>query len=202
MDSFNFSKEQPPDEVISVMQKTNKLSSEQYETLLDIVFSVLGDTSNANTVDEKLDDFASSNGIKVTPLKHMSKVLLIVGNAMMQKNLSVIQIESDLLGMSVSDTHAQKFCQKWKVSAGKMQTKLLVSSIKGKKLVEFDWKFGVTASSSELRKVGTCFIQMKFSVEGADRKRQDYMTEMSLPQFYDFMHDVEKAKINLESLGR
>lgn len=102
MDAFNFSKEQPADEVISVMQKTNKLSTEvgscfrswpnvsgfmiefvlfkQYETLLDIVFSVLGDMSTANKVEEKLEDFASSNGIKVTPLKNMSKVLLIVGN--------------------------------------------------------------------------------------------------------------------------
>lgn len=66
-------------------------------------------------------------------------------------------------------------------------------------------KSKICASSScvDTQQWQICFRwQMKFSVEGTDRKRQDYHAEMSLPQFYDFMHDVEKAKMNLESIGR
>lgn len=201
MSAFNFCKDQPPDEVLSTLQKTNKLNEEQYGKLLDITFSFLTNSISAEGLDSVLNEYASSYGINASPLKNMVKILIIVANAMIKKNLSMTQVESDLKQMNMNEDHVNLFCGKWKTHILKMQTSLLVGSTRGKKLINLDWKFGVTASSSENRKVGTCFIQMKFTLEGEDRKKEDFEVELSLPQFYDFMHEIEKAKLGLESLG-
>ncbi|XP_039263848.2 COMM domain-containing protein 7-like [Styela clava] len=201
MSSFNFCKDQPPDEIISMLQKTNKLNEEQYGKLQDITFSFLTNSISAEAFDRELNNYADSYGIKATPLKNMAKILIIVANAMIKKNLSVVQVESDLKQMNMNDSHINTFCAKWKTDIAKMRFSLLMGSTRGRKMTGLDWKFGVTASSSENKKVGTCFIQMKFTLEGEDRKIEDIEVELSLPQFYDFMHEIEKAKISLESLG-
>ena len=66
------------------------------------------------------------------------------------------------------------------------------------KVVDVDWKFGVTASTSEDDKVGTSYLQLKITVENKDKELKNVYLEMSLPQFYSFLHELEKAKTSLD----
>lgn len=65
------------------------------------------------------------------------------------------------------------------------------------KVVDVDWKFGVTAASSEKNQVGKTFLQMKITVDSGNGLKNIHM-EMSLPQFYAFLHELEKAATSLQ----
>ncbi|XP_014671095.1 PREDICTED: COMM domain-containing protein 7-like [Priapulus caudatus] len=66
-------------------------------------------------------------------------------------------------------------------------------------LVDMEWKFGVTASSSERNKAGNTFLQMKLVINKGNTIENVYM-ELTLPQFYSFLHEMEKARSTLEYL--
>ncbi|XP_012258127.2 COMM domain-containing protein 7-like [Athalia rosae] len=67
-------------------------------------------------------------------------------------------------------------------------------------ILDVDWKFGVTAASSESDRLGKTFLQLKLLVDEGNGKTSNIFTEMNLVQFYKFLHDLEKAKSNLELL--
>ncbi len=69
------------------------------------------------------------------------------------------------------------------------------------KLVDMEWKFGVTAASSEIKKLGNSFLQLKLVVSKGNDATEDIFMEMSLPQFYTFLHEMERAKTNLDLLA-
>lgn len=60
--------------------------------------------------------------------------------------------------------------------------------------------FSVTASSSESDKVGKTFLQLKLLLEN-DGRMKDLFTEMTLSQFYKFLHDLEQAQNNFDLLS-
>lgn len=68
------------------------------------------------------------------------------------------------------------------------------------KIVDVDWKFGVTASTSEEDKVGTSYLHLKITTESSNKQLNHVYLEMSLPQFYSFLHELEKAKASLDFL--
>ena len=55
----------------------------------------------------------------------------------------------------------------------------------------------MTASSSEHAAVGTTYVQVRMVVEGASGPEYVHM-ELNLPRFYEFVHDLERAKAQLE----
>ena len=62
-----------------------------------------------------------------------------------------------------------------------------------------EWKFGVTASTDEMKQVGSTFLQIKFYLD-KDGKREEEIVEMNVDQLYKFMGDMEKAKTYMELL--
>ena len=42
---------------------------------------------------------------------------------------------------------------------------------------------------------------MKWTVKGEDGKLETICMELSLPQFYKFLHEMEKAKASMEMLA-
>jgi len=67
-------------------------------------------------------------------------------------------------------------------------------------ILDLAWKFGVTASSDEVAAVGAAFVQLKLVVlhEGAAQPEHIAM-EMTLPQLYHFLSEVQKAKAVMDS---
>ncbi|XP_076241703.1 COMM domain-containing protein 7 [Calliopsis andreniformis] len=67
------------------------------------------------------------------------------------------------------------------------------------KIRDISWRFGVTAASNESDNVGKSFLQLKLDIaEGS--KPKNIFIEMTISQFYKFLHDLEKAKSNLDLL--
>ncbi|XP_034943580.1 COMM domain-containing protein 7-like [Chelonus insularis] len=67
------------------------------------------------------------------------------------------------------------------------------------KVIDISWKFGVTAATSESDRTGKTFLQLKLLLDDNGNKR-DIFTEMTLSQFYKFLHDLEKAQTSLNFL--
>ncbi|XP_076284662.1 COMM domain-containing protein 7 [Lasioglossum baleicum] len=69
-----------------------------------------------------------------------------------------------------------------------------VSKVRG-----VSWRFGVTAASNESDNIGKSFLQLKLDLE-EDGKPNTVFVEMTISEFYKFLHDLEKAKSDLDLL--
>ncbi len=76
----------------------------------------------------------------------------------------------------------------------------------------------MTAADSDMKKVGNTFLQLKLVLDKGVGTEEVFMgkflytadlvnslkfffTELTLPQFYSFLHQMEKAKASLEYFG-
>ncbi|EGI59956.1 PREDICTED: COMM domain-containing protein 7-like [Acromyrmex echinatior] len=66
------------------------------------------------------------------------------------------------------------------------------------KILDISWRFGVT-TASDCDNVAKSFLQLKLCLEN-DGIVKNVFTEMTIGQFYKFLHDLEKAKCNLDLL--
>ena len=74
------------------------------------------------------------------------------------------QLFSDLQKLGKTAENASKFCQMWKGQWKKIDTDTNDNRFETvQKLVDMEWKFGVTASSSEISRVGQCFVQVSLN---------------------------------------
>lgn len=81
-----------------------------------------------------------------------------------------------------------------------MSSRILLNNPR-EQLIDLQWKFGVVAGSSSEGEAGRTFVQVKIvskSPSGAVKARH---VEMSLKKFYDFLHQLEKAKATLEYMN-
>jgi hypothetical protein len=66
--------------------------------------------------------------------------------------------------------------------------------------IRVNYCFAVTAASSDEKKVGTTFLQVKFTLDRGT-ETEDVFMELTLQQFYQFLHEMEKAKTSLEIMS-
>lgn len=75
-----------------------------------------------------------------------------------------------------------------------------INAIQMAKLINLEWNFGVTASSDELQAAGESFLLVKYTLqEGGKSELKHIAMEMSLSQFYHFLHEMEKAKAAIDA---
>lgn len=96
---------------------------------------------------------------------------------------------------------ASLICEKWTANYVAICRSMVGQTFMINQLVDMEWKFGVTAASSELKKVGNSFLQLKLVVNKGNEQTEEIFMELSLPQFYTFLHEMEKAKANLDLLS-
>ena len=64
-----------------------------------------------------------------------------------------------------------------------------------------EWRFGVTAATSEMTEAGQSYLHLKLKVDKGGGQVDDVLMEVSLPQFYALMHEMEKAKAAFQMLS-
>jgi len=201
-EDFHFCKEQPPQSFYENLQLTNRLSEEQYQQLLETVFGFLSKPVSADEFSRKVEAFTSKHGIKLNPVKEMIKTILIIVKEATRRRLTPGQLFGDLQKLKQEPDKASKLTRMWGKSVGGGEApeegKVPDVSVLAKRLVNLEWKFAVTSSNSEINRVGNCFIQIKM-ILSKGLSTESVLFEMSLHQFYDFMHQMEKAKLELDS---
>ncbi|XP_060044574.1 COMM domain-containing protein 7 isoform X6 [Erinaceus europaeus] len=66
--------------------------------------------------------------------------------------------------------------------------------------IQADFITLVTSGSSELEKVGSIFLQLKLVIKKGNQTKNLYI-ELTLPQFYSFLHEMERVRASMECLS-
>ncbi|KAM9296980.1 COMM domain-containing protein 7 [Gastrophryne carolinensis] len=186
-----------PDSVTADMQNLRQLSGEQASGLCSIIFSFLKEQKEVDQFSVQLEDFARDNGVSLGPLKNIMRSLLLVLNGALKKNLKQEELRADLLMLGLDEEKAGYFADQWSRDAAVLTRLAVGRTLSINQLVDMEWKFGVTAASSELEKAGSIFLQLKMVVKKGN-KLEPVFVELTLPQFYSFLHEMERAKSSLE----
>ncbi|XP_032618289.2 COMM domain-containing protein 7 isoform X1 [Chelonoidis abingdonii] len=179
------------------MQSLNQLQREQFSALTDVVFRFLTEPKEVERFLTQLSEFATMNEISLGPLKNIIKSILLIPNGALKRNLSSEQVRADFIALGLSEEKASYFAEQWKLNSPTLTRLAVGQTLMINQLIDMEWKFGVTAGSSELEKVGSIFLQLKLVVKTGSQMDHVYV-ELTLPQFYSFLHEMERVKTTLE----
>ncbi|XP_012866130.1 PREDICTED: COMM domain-containing protein 7 [Dipodomys ordii] len=115
----------------------------------------------------------------------------------LKKNLTAEQVQADLITLGLSEERATYFSEKWKQNAPILARRAIGQTLMINQLIDMEWRFGVTSGSSELEKVGSIFLQLKLVVKKGNQTENVYI-ELTLPQFYSFLHEMERVRASME----
>eukprot|EP00694_Reclinomonas_americana_P006827 EC797421.1.p1 GENE.EC797421.1~~EC797421.1.p1 ORF type:complete len:201 (+),score=71.19 EC797421.1:7-609(+) len=132
--------------------------------------------------------------VKVIRAAFRTFVLLVQGA--LRNNVSPDQLAADMTELGCEEAVAGAIGKVWRDKLVNVSRNVLGNTVTVNQLVDIQWRFGVTASSNELSDVGATFLQLNLELESGD----DVHMEMSLPQFYQFLHEMEKANSALALL--
>ena len=117
----------------------------------------------------------------------------------LKRNLNAAQISKDLQVLGVDKEKADIVTSSWSKEYGYIKASMLASTLQVHKLVDMEWKFGVTSATDEMERVGTTFLQIKFVIAKGDDDESNSETEsiymeLTLQQFYELLGQLEKVK--------
>lgn len=178
----------------------NRIDDESFQTLIDVIFNFLLASKQPDTVLEKLTELSAEIGVNFGALKSIVRSLLSLLKAAGSRGVTAKNINQDLLELGLQEEKANLICERWTANYVAICRSMVGQTFMINQLVDMEWKFGVTAASSEIKKVGNSFLQLKLVVNKGNDVMEDIYMELSLPQFYTFLHEMEKAKANLDLL--
>uniref|UniRef100_A0A452IL21 COMM domain-containing protein n=1 Tax=Gopherus agassizii TaxID=38772 RepID=A0A452IL21_9SAUR len=114
----------------------------------------------------------------------------------LKRNLSSEQVRADFIALG-SWLGVHFLLLQWKLNSPTLTRLAIGQTLMINQLIDMEWKFGVTAGSSELEKVGSIFLQLKLVVKKGSQMDHIYV-ELTLPQFYSFLHEMGRVKTSLE----
>ncbi|XP_030625256.1 COMM domain-containing protein 7 [Chanos chanos] len=194
---LHFAKDPLPDTVSNDFQNLNKFNEQQFVSLTEILCQFLLEPKESDRFMTKLSEFAGENGMSVGPLKGLVKNVLLLPHGALKKNLTAEQVKEDLLTLGVNEDKASHFSDQWRVHYPVLSRLAVGQTLMVNQLVDMEWKFGVTVGTSELQKVGNIFLQLKLVIRKGNTTENIYM-ELTLPQFYNFLHEMERAKASMD----
>ncbi len=122
--------------------------------------------------------------------------LIALMRGSLKNNLTSGEMLSDLAELGLNKTRSALVEAVFSKHRAQLLQSAVESTLTVNQLEDIDWRFGVTASSSEMDRVGSTFLQMK--LKRADKPVANI--ELSLEQFYQFLGEMEKADAQLKQL--
>ncbi|CDQ88022.1 unnamed protein product [Oncorhynchus mykiss] len=185
---LQFTKDTLPDSVSNDFQNLNKFNEQQFTSLTEILFNFLLEPKEVNTPMHELIFDILTDLVSAFMLRQLGSL---------KKNLTEDQVKEDLLTLGVSEDKADHFSQQWSLHYPVLSRLAVGQTLMVNQLVDMEWKFGVTVGTSELQKVGNTFLQLKLVIRKGNSTENVYM-ELTLPQFYNFLHEMERAKASMD----
>ncbi|XP_060044570.1 COMM domain-containing protein 7 isoform X2 [Erinaceus europaeus] len=192
-----------PEAVGGDIQQLNQLDA-QFSALTKVIFHFLTEPKEVERFLAQLSEFASTTQMGLSPLRNIVKSLLIVPSGALKKSLTAEQIQADFITLGLSEEKATYFSEKllfqWKQNAPSLAQWAIGQTLMINQLIDMEWRFGVTSGSSELEKVGSIFLQLKLVIKKGNQTKNLYI-ELTLPQFYSFLHEMERVRASMECLS-
>ncbi|KAJ7373189.1 COMM domain-containing protein 7 [Desmophyllum pertusum] len=197
MSSFFFTKAPPEEQMYTDIKSLNKFEEKAFCQLVDVVFSFLVSPKEGTRFMSQVAEFAGEHGVSTNALKNVVKSLLNFFKSALKSNLTPAQVKEDMEHLGLSAENSPHVSDRWKANLVALSRSVVGQTFMVNQLVDMEWKFGVTAGSSDLKVVGQTFLQLKMVVDRGGTQ-EDVFMELTLPQFYSFLHEMEKAKSTLE----
>lgn len=198
-----------PAEMQQHVQVLQQAPLDAFKQLIQASFKIMtGETELASldTLQAALEPAAEKCNVPVSTLMSVIRSLTLIFQGTVRHNVKLEQLVADFqtLGfadsaMETGDDRTKYVAAVWKKYFISVSKEVLAQTLQVQPLMDMDWRFGVTASSSEQERVGKTFLQLKlrFFDEGTQTAKDTFL-ELSLAQFYDFLHQMEKAKATLD----
>ncbi|KTF84869.1 hypothetical protein cypCar_00027020 [Cyprinus carpio] len=205
---LHFTNDTLPDHVCTDFQNLNKLSEQQFVSLTEILYQFLLEPKESERFLRQLTEFAGENGMSAGPLRALMKSILLLPHGALKRNLTAEQVKADLLSLGTIFLHSDHLypfkyiCHEsvfntWRIHYPVLSRLAVGQTLMVNQLVDMEWKFGVTVGTSELQKTGNIFLQLKLVIRKGNKTENVYM-ELTLPQFYNFLHEMERAKASMD----
>lgn len=194
---LHFTKDTLPDSVSTDFQTLNKFTEQQFVSLTELLYQFLLEPKESERFLAQLSEFAGENGMGAGPLRGLMKSILLLPHGALKKNLTAEQVKEDLLSLGLNEDKATHFSDQWRVHYPLLSRLAVGQTLTVNQLVDMEWKFGVTVGTSELQKAGNIFLQLKLVVRKGNTTENVFM-ELTLPQFYNFLHEMERAKASMD----
>ncbi|XP_062522679.1 COMM domain-containing protein 7-like [Corticium candelabrum] len=198
--ALHFTAESVDDQMYTDFGNLSRLSYEPFAQLTAIVFGFLTEPHQSARLLSQLETFASELGVNPGALRNILQSLLTFFKAALKKNLSPTFVKEDLEQLGLAAEKATHIGSEWKSHLMALSRATLGQTLTVNRLVDMDWRFGVTAASSDVKKAGTTFLQVKFTLDRGT-ETEDVFMELTLQQFYQFLHEMEKAKTSLDFMS-
>jgi len=199
MPTFHFSVDPPAQQTFTDFQNLNAFSDSQLETFIDIILNYLtSDATTSGDLLESVGQFAGSNGMALGTLKSTVNSLLNFFKAATRSNLVPQHVKEDAVNLGTAEDKATKIAAKYKSKFIQISRTMIGQTLNVNQLVDLDWNFGITAASSEVGKIGSAHLHLKLVLDKGNSTTEEVYMELTLQQFYQFLHEMQRAKSNLE----
>ena len=198
--TYRFTSDPLPSTLLSDLKGLNSLNEQQLVEVFSIARSFL--SSQPDQAEQLLAAFSASQHVNEKPLRLLLSSLLYVLSAVLQRNLSADVLTDDLTRLHLTASTAATLSGQYRTAVQQLQAESMRSVLTVNELVDFQWRFGVTAASSEVDRVGQTFLQLTLLLDKGDGGRQNVRMELSLPQFYDFLQQMQSASRQVEKMAQ
>jgi len=197
MSNFHFTSESPPEQLFTDVKNLNALNATQLGEVVNILFSFLSNEESSDLLGS-IAAFCDSNKVNSTTFKSTVRGVVFFLKSSIRSNSTPLFVKEDLVSLGLEEDKAVVVATKWKQKFISLSRSMIGQTLSVNQLVDMEWKSGVTASSSSVGKVGSAFLQLKLVLDKGNNTSEDVFLELSLPQFYEFYHEMQKAKSSLE----
>jgi len=193
---FKYTQEQPDQQSFTNFQNLSNFNEEQLAQFVDILMGIL--TGQGSEAIENIEAFAGEHSINVNALKNIVNSVVLFFKGAIRRNLTPLNVRDDLVNFGLPEAKANIIAQRWKTNFVALSRSVIGQTLVVNNVLDMEWRFGVTASTNELRKVGSTFLQLKLVLDKGNNTKENIYMEFTLPQFYEFVKDMEQAKAHLE----
>lgn len=201
-----FGGEAVPSELRDDLTSLNAFAASDLDSLATLVLEHLK-SAEIKALISAVSAFAKSRNMKSTSVLEAGvRGLIAILQACAMHGSSSADLEADARSLGLDAVRAAALGRSWDTFASPKATDELaaVSDDDLRQLVDIEWKFGVTCASSESdQPVGKTFLQLKLVLNRKnDGTYENLYLELSLPQFYDFLANMEKAKAAMKQIAK
>mgnify|MGYP003385802740 CR=1 FL=1 len=140
------------EQLIKELNPINELDNEYVEKLVNMVVEFMI-SKNASAFQQSLETFAGYGVLAPSSLKLISRGFIILFEGGMKDGWSATQLHDKCMNMDIDSDKCEVIKAVWSKHSSHMATTLLAKTIAANELVDVDWSFGVTASSSDCDQV-------------------------------------------------
>eukprot|EP00300_Choanocystis_sp_HF-7_P033461 c4580_g1_i1.p1 GENE.c4580_g1_i1~~c4580_g1_i1.p1 ORF type:complete len:214 (+),score=49.81 c4580_g1_i1:1-642(+) len=179
----------------------NKFDDAMFYAFLRLVVTFLTHPDDHNLLGE-VEELAEIKGVKLGLARNVSRTLFMITKGAVTHQLTSEQFRSDLINLGFDSPKIDQFVAIFGEATPGVSAAIVENTMTVNELVDMQWKFGVTASNAELKQVGSTFLQMKLGIDKGGGDLTNVFAELSLPQFYKFLSEMERANAALDDLAR